>query len=58
MYSSLIKIYMCVKLLPRDLNSGPYHSHLTSTYSYRATTTLRVHGGYVLISRKEMVIFL
>ena len=49
MYSSLIKIYMCVKLLPRDLNSGPYPSHLTSTYSYRATTTLRVQGGYVLI---------
>ena len=37
---------MCVKFPPRDLNPGPYPSHLTSTYTCKVTIALRVCGGY------------
>ena len=41
-----------MKLLPGDLNSGPYLPHFTSIYIYRATSTkgVRRYLGIVLIS--------
>ena len=36
---------MCVKFPPKDLNSGPYPSHPTSTYTCGVTTALRVCDG-------------
>ena len=36
---------MCVKLLSRDLNSGPYSSHPTSSYTYKMTIAPRMYGG-------------
>ena len=33
---------MCVKLLPKDLNSGLYSSHPKSIYTYGVTIVLRV----------------
>ena len=39
---------MCVKLLPRDLNSGSFPSDPTNTYTCEVTTTSRVCGGRTL----------
>ena len=36
---------MCVKFPPKDLNSGSYPSHPTSTYTCGVTTALRVCSG-------------
>ena len=32
---------MCVKLLPGDLNSGPFPSHPANIYTYGETTALK-----------------
>ena len=34
-----------MKLLPENLNSDPYPPHLTSTYTCKVTTALRVCSG-------------
>ena len=34
---------MCVKFPFRDLNSGPYPPHFTSTSIYRVTITPKIH---------------
>ena len=48
---------MCVKLPPRELNSGPCPPHPTSTYTCGVTITPRVCGGkfffFVLRSMKS-----
>ena len=36
---------MCVKFPPGDLNSGPYPSHLISTYTCEVPIVPRVRGG-------------
>ena len=36
---------MCVKLLPRDLNPGPFPPHLTSTYTYGIIIVPKVCSG-------------
>ena len=38
-------MYMCVKLLPEDLNLGPNPSHFTNTYTCRVIIAPRVRGG-------------
>ena len=40
---------MCMKLPPRDLNSGPCPPHPTSIYSCEMTTALKVRGGNCII---------
>ena len=44
-YSSLILVYMCVKLLPRDLNPGPYPPHSTSTYTCKVIIAPKMCGN-------------
>ena len=34
-----------MKVLPEDLNSDPYSPHLTSTYTCKVTTALKVCSG-------------
>ena len=41
---------MCVKLLPRDLNPGPYPSYPTSTYTCGVTIAPRVCNGRDLLN--------
>ena len=36
---------MCVKLLPEDLNLGPYPPQLISIYTCRITIVAKVRGG-------------
>ena len=45
-------MYICVKLSPRDLNSGPYPPHSTKIYICRLTTVLRVRDGEFLSTLK------
>ena len=41
---------MCVKLPPRDLNSGPYPAHPIGIYTCEVTTTPRIRGDvYIYI---------
>ena len=51
---------MCVKLLNKDLNSGPYPPHPTSIYTYGVTTTPMVRGGTTILLSlgNKMVAFL
>ena len=45
-------MYMCVKLPPRYLNSGPYPPHITSTYIYEVTIALRVYSSVKFLKIK------
>ena len=49
---------MCVKLIPRDLNPGPYPPHPTSTYTCGVTTASMVHGGEININIKHAKMFM
>ena len=44
-YSSLVLVYICVKLPPKDLNSGYYPPHPTSTNTCRVTIAPTVCDG-------------
>ena len=44
-YSSLVLVYICVKLPPKDLNSGSYPPHPTSTNTCRVTIAPTVCDG-------------
>ena len=48
MYFSLIQVYMCVKLLPGDLNSSHFPPHPTSIYICEVTIAPRMYGGKLL----------
>ena len=50
---------MCMKLHPEYLNSGPFSSHLTNTYTCRMIIALRVCGGvsYIIIPKLTYTIF-
>ena len=48
-------MYMCVKLLPRNLNPGS--SHPTSTYTCGVTTALRMRDGLSLFLIKKAKMF-
>ena len=47
---------MCVKFLLKNLNSNPCPLHLTSTYTYEVTITLRVHGGTLYLNTMNILI--
>ena len=49
---------MCVKLSPRDLNSGPYPPHSTSTYTCGVIIAPNVCGGGKLQLNKKREITL
>ena len=36
-----LSVYICVKLLPGNLNPSPYPPHPTSTYTYEVTIAPR-----------------
>ena len=48
-----------MKLHPEYLNSGPFSSHLTNTYTCRMIITLRVCGGvsYIIIPKLTYTMF-
>ena len=43
---------MCVKLTLKDLKLSPYLPHLTNTYTYAVTITLRVCDGLIMHTSK------
>ena len=43
----LFKVYICVKLPPKDLNPDPYPPHPTSIYICGVTTASRVSSGSI-----------
>ena len=49
---------MCVKLLPRNLNSGPFLPHATNTYTYGVTNTPTMCDGKLnsLYNKNKIVI--
>ena len=40
-------MYMCVKLIPEDLYSGPYPLHLTNTYTCGVIIVPKVCDGFL-----------
>ena len=47
--------YMCVKLPPRDLKSGPYPSHSTNIYTCEMTIASKVCSGIMIVTNRHLL---